>query len=221
MRSQGVIPFDHPTDWVNSMVAVAKNTEKLRICNDPRLLNKSIKREHHLPTIEEITTRLNGAKYFSTLDARSGFWEISLDEESSLLTTFSIIFDRYRFTRMPFAIHNAQEVFHKRLQEVLEDLPGVETDIDNILVWGQTQDEHDERLIMLLQRARDCNLKLNPEKSRIRKTEVLYIGHMLTGNGVKPDASKLEAITKMPAPEDKLGMQRLLGMVNYVAKFAT
>ena len=84
----------------------------------------------------------------------------------------------------------------------------------------QTQEEHDERLIKLLQRARDCNLKLNPDKSRIRKTEVLYIGHVLTGNRVKPDASKLEAITKMPAPEDKHGVQRLLGMVNYVAKFA-
>ena len=223
MCSQGVIvPVDHPTDWVNSMVAVEKkNTEKLRICIDPRPLNKAIKREHyHLPTIEEITTRLNGAKYFSTLDARLGFWQIPLDEESSFLTTFNTVFGRYRFTRMPFGIHSAQEVFHKRLHELLGDLPGVETDIDDILVWGRTQEEHDERLIKLLQRARDCNLKLNPDKSRIRKTEVLYIGHVLTSDGVKPDASKLEAITKMPAPEDKHGVQRLLGMVNYVAKFA-
>ena len=78
IRCQGVIiPVDHPTNWVNLMVAVEKkNTEKLRICINPRPLNKAIKREHyHLPTIKEITTRLNGAKYFSTLDARSGFWQ--------------------------------------------------------------------------------------------------------------------------------------------------
>ena len=80
MCSQGIIvPVDQPTDWVNAMVVVKKkNTDKLRICIDPRPLNKAIKREHyHLPTIEEITSRLSGAKYFSTLDAISGFWQIA------------------------------------------------------------------------------------------------------------------------------------------------
>ena len=121
---------------------------------------------------------------------------------------------------MPFGIHSAQEVFHKRLHELFHDLDGVETDIDDILVWGRTVQEHDERLEITLQRARQSNLKLNPDKCKIRCTEVLYIGHVLTGDGLKPDASKLEAILEMPAPEDKHGVQRLLGMVNYVAKFA-
>ena len=135
--SQGIIvPVDQPTDWVNTMVVVEnKHTEKLRICIDPRPLNKAIKREHyHLPTIEEITTRLSGAKYFSTLDASSGFWQIPFDEESSMPTTFGTPFGRYRYTRMPFGIHSAQEVFHKRLHELFHDLDGVETDIDDILV---------------------------------------------------------------------------------------
>jgi len=222
MCNQGIIvPVDQPTDWVNSMVAVEKkNTDKLRICIDPRPLNKAIKREHyHLPTIEEITTRLSGAKFFSTLDARSGFWQIPLDDESSTLTTFATPYGRYRFTRMPFGIHSAQEVFHKRLHELFQDLSGVETDIDDILVWGRTREEHDERLEKTLQRARESNLKLNPDKCKIRRSEVLYIGHVLTTDGVKPDVSKLEAITSMPTPEDKHGIQRLLGMVNYVAKF--
>ena len=85
MCDQGVIvPVDHPTDLANAMVAVQKkNTDNLRICIDPRPFNKAIKREHYyLPTIQQIT-RLSGAKYFSTLDARSGFWQIPLDEESS------------------------------------------------------------------------------------------------------------------------------------------
>ena len=112
MCEQGVIiPVDQPSDWVNAMVVVEKkNSDKPRICIDPRPLNKAIKREHyHLPTIEEITTRLTGAKFFSTLDAQSGFWQIPLDEESSRLTTFATPFGRYRFTRMPFGIHSAQE----------------------------------------------------------------------------------------------------------------
>ena len=116
---------------------------------------------------------------------------------------------------MPFGIHSAQEVFHKRLHELFHDLDGVETDIDDILVWGRTVEEHDERLEKTLQRARQSNLKLNPGKCKIRCTEVLHIGHVLTGDGFKPDASKLEAILEMPAPEDKHGVQRLLEMVNY------
>ena len=223
MFDQGaIVPVDHTTDWVNAMVTVVKkNPDKLRISMEPRPLNKAIRREHYyLPTIEQITTRLSGTKYFSTLYARSGFWQIPLDGESSLLTTFSTVFGRYSFIRLPFGIHSAQEVFHKRLHELLGDLPGVETDVDDILVSRRTQQEHDERLVNPLQRTRECNLKLNPDKSKIRQPEVLYIGHVLTGDGVRPDTSKIEAITKMPKPEDEQGMQRLLGMVNYVAKFA-
>ena len=155
------------------------------------------------------------------LDARSGFWQIPLDEEISLLTTISTVFRRKPFTRLLFRIHSAQEVFHKMLHELLGDLPGVKTDIDDILVWGRTQQEHDERLVNLLQQTRECKPKLIPDKSKIRQPEVLYIGHVLTGDGVRPDTSNIELImiTKMPKPEDKQGVQRLLGMVNYVAKF--
>ncbi|KXJ22526.1 Transposon Tf2-9 polyprotein [Exaiptasia diaphana] len=119
----------------------------------------------------------------------------------------------------PFGIRSAQEVFHNRLHELMYDLAGVETDIDDILVWGRTKTEHDERLYNVLKRSRECNLKLNPDKCKIRKTEVTYIGHRLTKDGVKPDNSKIEAIVNMPAPQDKKGVQRLLGMINYLAKF--
>ena len=142
-----------------------------------------------------------------------------LDEESSQLTTFNTPFGRFRFTRIPFGIRSAQEVFHKRMHEIFEDLEGVETDIDDILVWGRTRQEHDDRLRETLQRAREHNLSFNSEKCKFGQTRVVYIGHTLTGDGVEPDASKIEAIVDMPEPEDKKGVQRLLGMVNYVAKF--
>ena len=86
-----------------------------------------------------LASRLAGAIYFSKLDANQlGYWLITLDEESSRLTTFNTPFGRYRFRRMPFGIHSAQEVFQKRISQHFEDLEGVETDIDDILVWGTT-----------------------------------------------------------------------------------
>ena len=156
---------EEPTDWVNAMVVVEKPcTKKLRICLDPRPLNKAILREHYqLPTLEDISTRLTGAKVFSKLDASHGYWQVPLDEESQLLTTFNSPFGRYCYTRMPFGIKSAQEIFQKRMHQNFGDLAGVETDIDDILVWGSNEEEHHRRLIVL-QRCKKINLTLNKEK---------------------------------------------------------
>ena len=110
MEKTGVVEkVECPTQWVNSAVIIEKpDSEKLRICLDPRPLNEAIQREHFkMPTIEEITTRVAGAKVFSKLDANHGYWQILLDEESRLLTTFNTPFGRYCYKRMPFGIKSA------------------------------------------------------------------------------------------------------------------
>ena len=96
-------PVSKPTPWISSMLAVPKKNGKIRICFDPKDLNKAILRENYpLPTIEDIAYRLHGAKVFSVLDAKNGFWYVKLDEESSYLTTFHTPLGRYRWCRMPF-----------------------------------------------------------------------------------------------------------------------
>ena len=212
---------DQPTEWVNSLVIVEKpKTKKLRVCLDPRPLNVAIQREHfQIPTLDNIATRLTGAKIFSKLDANHGYWQVQLDQESQLLTTFNTPFGRYCFMRMPFGIKSAQEVFQKRLSQYFGDLPGVETDIDDILVWGTNAEEHDQRLHAVLTRCKDIRLTLNKEKCKFGVSEVTYIGHKLTPEGVHPDPDKVKAIKEMPAPSDKKGIERLLGTINYLAKF--
>ena len=177
---------DDPTEWVNSLVVVEKpKSKKLRVCLDPRPLNKAICREHfHLPTLEDITTRLTGACIFSKLDANHDYWQVPLVEESQPLTTFNSPFGRYCFKRMPFGIKSAQEVFQKRMSQLLGDLQGVETDIDDILVWGANQEEHDKRLIAVLDRCEKINLTLNREKCQFSVPKVSYIGHILSADGV-------------------------------------
>ena len=104
-----------PTDWVNSMATLEKPNGKLRLCIDPRDLNKAIKREYyHTRTIEEIITRMSNAKVFSDLDASSGFWQVKLDRESAKLCTFNTPFGRYMFSQLPFGISSAQDVFQAR-----------------------------------------------------------------------------------------------------------
>ena len=145
--------------------------------------------------------------------------QIPLSPESQLLTTFSSPFGRYCFLRMPFGIKSAQEIFQKRISQLLGDLPGVETNIGDILIWGKTKEEHNKRLNAVLKRCEEINLTLNKDKCLFSVPQVTYIGHILNAKGVQPDPEKVKAIHDMPAPLDKKGVERLLDTVNYLAKF--
>ena len=215
-----------PTDWISSMVVV-KKPNKLRICINPKDLNAAIKKPRfQMPTIDEMLPRLQNAKIFSVLDAKEGFYHIKLDKQSSKLTTFWTPFGRYRWLRMPFGISSAPEEYQRRQQEILEGLKGVEVIADDILVIGSgttdsdTVKDHDRNLKALLQRARESNLKLNKKKLKLRLHEVPYMGHLLTADGLKPDEEKIKAVKDMPKPASKQDVQRFLGFVNYLSKFA-
>ncbi|CAC5396000.1 unnamed protein product [Mytilus coruscus] len=220
MEKLGIVEkVEHPTECVSSIVIVEKADGKLRICLDPKDLNRAIKREHFiLPRQEEITAKLAGAKYFSKLDASSGFWNIKLDEESSNLCAFNKPFGRFKFLRLPFGIKSASEVFHKAVCKILQGLDGVESFIDDILVWGCTK-EHDKRLKEVLERIRTANLKLRRDKCEIGISEVTYFGHRYTREGLKIDDNKVKAITEKKSPTTKKELERFLGMVTYIAKF--
>ena len=114
-----IVPVTETTTWVSSLVVVEK-PHKLRICIDPRDLNKAIMRSHYpLPVLEDILPNLSKAKVFSVLDAKDGFWHVTLDNESSLLTTFNTPYGRYRWLRMPMGISSAPEEFQRRLDQAL------------------------------------------------------------------------------------------------------
>ena len=105
-----LIPVSEPTDWVNSIVLFETTNDKgevtkIRVYLDPRDLNKAIKREHYYTkTIDEVVTQLSGAKFFSVVDAKKGYWHVPLDEASSYLTTFNTPFGRYRLLGSPLAL---------------------------------------------------------------------------------------------------------------------
>ncbi|XP_061716623.1 uncharacterized protein K02A2.6-like [Cydia pomonella] len=221
MESLGVIrKVTHPTSWVNAIVMVAKKDGSFRVCLDPRPLNRVIRRQHYpLPTVTEIATKLKGARYFSKLDARSGFWMIQLDDDSADLCTFGTPYGRYQFLRLPYGINSASEVFHSKIRQLLEDLEGVDSFVDDVIVWGATEEEHDSRLRSLLERARQVGIKFNKEKCEFCVSEVTYLGHTFNSEGVKIDDKKLKAIKEMPSPSDRHSLERFLGMINYVAKF--
>ena len=209
---------DEPTDWVHNLVIVEKKNGILRLCLDPRDLNKVIKREHYrIPTAQEISSKLAGKKVFSTFDQKDGYWQVELDNYSSMLCTFSTPFGRYRFTRIPFGLASASEVFQKKNEAAFDGIDGVHIVADDIIIAAANVEEHDMILRQVLARAQDRNVKFNFDKLQLRVNSVKYLGTIVTDEGIKPDPAKVSAIVNMPGPTDKATLRRLLGMVNFLS----
>lgn len=209
-----------PTDWSSNLVIVEKSNGSLRLCLDPKDLNVAIKRQHYpIPTAEEVMANLSDMKHFSIVDMKEGFWQVRLDEASSDLCTFNTPMGRHRFRRLPYGIKSAPEVFQQLNSENFSDIPGVQIIFDDIIVAGKTELEHDRALVAVLERARERNIKFNPDKFQYNIKEVRYMGHVLSGKGVHPDDQRIKAIVAMPAPTSVKEVRRFMGMVNYVGKF--
>ena len=221
LEQQGVIaPVDRPTDWVHNLVITEKKSGSLRICLDPKPLNKAIKRERHsIPTVEDVLYRFNGKKIFTVVDMRDSYWHVKLDEPSSYLCTFHTPWGRKRFLRMPFGISSASEIMQKRNEHTFDDISGVHVIADDIIIAANDEREHDSILLKVLQRARECNIKFNLQKLQFKQKEVAYMGHVVTAEGLRACPKKTEAIVNMPCPTDKPSLLRFLGMVKYLAQF--
>lgn len=218
----GVIArVNEPTEWVNSMVVVEKKLGQLRICLDPHDLNKYIQRPHHpIKTLEDVLSELSGAKYFTKLDARSAYWALHLDQKSSYLTCFNTVHGRYRYLRLAMGLKNSMDLFQRKIDEIFQGLTGVIAIVDDIIVYGRTRSEHDANLRACLQRSLEKGIRINEEKMEVGVQEIGYFGHILSADGLKPDPAKISAVKDMPAPENKSELQTVLGMVNYLSKFA-
>ncbi|XP_052242487.1 uncharacterized protein K02A2.6-like [Dreissena polymorpha] len=220
MKENGYItPVHQPTEWVSSMVVSLKK-DNIRICIDPKDLNKAIKREHHpMKNVDDVVSNIPNAKLFSVLDAKSDFLQIRLDESSSYLTTFNTPLGRYRWLRLPFGIKSAPEIYQRIMDEMLKDVEGAFAIIDDILIAGDDIEHHDKIFKTVIKCATEYNLKLNYDKCMIRQTSVPYMGHILSESGLKADPAKLKSILEMPTPKDKEGVRRFLGFIQYLAKF--
>ena len=221
LESEGIIEkVSKPTEWVNSMVVVEKKDGGLRLCLDPRDLNEAIIRPHYpVPTFDDVAARIHGHTRFTKLDARCGYWMLVLDEQSSELTTFNTPSGRYKYKRLPFGLNCSQDIFQQRMEQAFSGLEGVNVIADDIVVSGKDDEEHDRNLNALLKRAEEANIKFHPSKFIYKQPCIPYFGNQLTAEGVKPDPFKIEALTKMPNPQNHEELATFLGMVNYLSRF--
>ena len=220
MEEQGIIT--EPTEWVNSITYPVKPNGDLRICLDPKDMNKAIIREHYkAPTLEEITHKLCGATKFSKVDCYKGFFAYLMDKASSMKTTFNTIprRGRYGYLRVPMGAKFSQDAYQIKMDQILEGLQGVITIHDDITIFGKGDEDHDANLIALMEHTKETRLTLNSKKCSIGQDSVSFFGVIFGKDGMRPDLKKIQGILEMPPPKDTTQLQSFLGMVNFMHNF--
>lgn len=215
-----VSPYNNPILLVPKKSATGDKTWRLVV--DFRQLNKKISPDKFpLPRIDEILDQLGRAKYFSTLDLKSGFHQIPLSEESKKYTAFSSNSGHYEFNRLPFGLNISPNSFQRMMTIALSGLPP-ETAflyIDDIIVIGCSINHHIANLKEVFQRLRKYNLKLNPHKCNFFKADVTYLGHHISASGIQPDKNKYTAIMNFPVPTNTDETRRFVAFCNYYRRF--
>ena len=221
MENQGIIrPCPEATDWVHNLVVVSKKNGDIRICLDPRNLNKHLVRNvHYTASFEDALHSLKNGKYFSTLDAKSGYWTKMLGESSQLLTAFNTPFKKYCFVRLPFGLSVSSEIFCAEMDQSLAGIPGTFPCADDVKVQGSTESHHDINLLETVEKAKKASIKFNPEKCQIKQAKVSYFGRIISQDGVEPCPKKVKAMQDMVAPKNKQELQSFFGTVNFMATF--
>ena len=211
---------DEPTDWVSSLAYAWKPNGRVRACLDAKELNDCIKRDHHrTPTVEEITHNFAGSTVFSKVDGTASYYCVELDDESQLLTTFNSPFGRYCFRRLPPGLICSQDIFQKKIDQILEQCTGVIGIADDFCIHGKDLQEHNTRLHHFMQAAREHGLVLNIDKCSIAQRQIPFFGHVYDEHGCHPDPAKVEAVHTMSRPTSRTKLQEFLGMVTWLAPF--
>ena len=224
MLADGIIePSRSP--WSSPVVLVRKKNGKRRFCIDFRRVNQVTRRDAYpLPQVEATLSKLREARFISTLDLTNGYWQVPLAPENRPITAFTVPGRGfYQFKVMPIGLHSAPATFQRLLDSVIgPDLePRAFAYLDDIIVLGRTFEEHLQNLREVLHRLQAANLRINPEKCEFGRTELKYLGHVVTAQGVRTDPDKVQAILGMPPPTNLRELRRFLGMVSWYRRFIT
>ncbi|XP_077538135.1 uncharacterized protein LOC144150167 [Haemaphysalis longicornis] len=219
LEDNDVIERVDASEWVSPLVVVRKKNGDIRLCVDLREPNKAIIIDGYpLPHVEELLQMFHGAVCFSKLDLASAYHQLLLEEGSRDLTTFVTHEGLFRFKRVCFGLASAPAVFQKMMSQILKNCRNVVCYLDDILVWGKTQAEHDASLVEVLTCIANSGMKLN-DKCLFSVKELDFLGHKISAEGISPLESKVKAIVHAPAPTDIKSLQSFLGLAGYYAKF--
>lgn len=221
MRQQNLIrPSTSP--WSSSIVLVKKKSGELRFCVDYRQVNEITKKNSYpIPRVDDSLDEMSGSKFFSTLDLKSGYWQIPMDEQSREKTAFASHMGLYEFNVMPMGLCNSAASFQRLMRIVLQGIEwqGTLAYLDDVIIYGRTFDEHVRRLADVLSRLESAGLTLKPSKCDLFKDEVRFLGHVVSKRGVMCDPEKVRSVAGWPVPKSVKQVRQFVGLTSYYRKF--
>ncbi|XP_030830382.1 uncharacterized protein LOC115919900 [Strongylocentrotus purpuratus] len=223
MHEAGVIRESF-SPYASPVVLVRKKDGSLRFCIDFRKLNqRTVRDSYALPRIDETLQMMQGARWFSSLDLKSGYWQLEIDERDKQKTAFVLPppLGLWECNRMPFGLCNAPSTFQRAMEKCLGELNHTVCVVylDDIIIYSKTMEEHVVRLEAVIQRLSDHGFKLKASKCKLLQTRVKYLGHILTSEGIGTDPDKTESVRSWPTPKNVKELRSFLGLASYYRKF--
>lgn len=220
MLRSGVIEPVETSEWATPLVPVRKADGGLRICADYKVtLNPALMIDRYpLPKIDDLLVGLNGARIFSKIDLSQAYNQIELDE-SRQYTVINTHRGLFKYNRLVYGLSSSPGIFQRIMSNLLSNIPGVEVFLDDIIIGSKDESTHLITLQRVLQKLHSNGMKLKKNKCHFLMEEVQYLGYIISKDGVKVDPSKVEAISKIPRPQNVTELRSFLGLVNFYAKF--
>ena len=208
--------------WSSPVVLVKKKDQSWRFCVDYRRLNAATQQDAYpLPRIDESLEALAGSRYFTTLDLLSGYWQVPLDTDAQEKSAFITRSGLWKWKVLPFGLTSAPATFQRLMEQVLRGLHWKTAllYLDDVIVIAPDFQTHIDRLAEVLQRLQQAGLKLKPKKCELLQTEVKYLGHLVSSDGIATDPEKVEAIREWPRPTCVRDLQAFLGTAGYYRQY--
>ena len=208
--------------WASPVVLVRKKDQTVRWCCDFRKLNEvTVKDAYPLPRIDMCLDCLGSAKYFTTMDLQSGYWQLEVDPADRHKTAFTTKYGLFEYSKLPMGLCNAPSTFQRCMELILRGLQWktVLIYLDDIIVFSPSIEEHLNQLADVFQLLSSAGLKLKPSKCNLLKQEVLFLGHIVSGSGVQPNPQLISTVKEWKVPVTVCQIQQFLGLCNYYRRF--
>ncbi|KAL1264128.1 hypothetical protein QQF64_004483 [Cirrhinus molitorella] len=217
----GIIKESH-SPYASPIVIARKKNGAVRMCIDYRTLNaRTIPDQYTTPRVDDALDCLVGSQWFSVLDLRSGYYQIAMAEADKEKTAFICPLGFYQFERMPQGVTGAPATCQRLMERVVGDmnLLQVLVYLDDLIVFGKSLEEHEERLLKVLDRLEEAGLKVSIDKCCFCQNRVKYVGHIVSKEGIATDPDKIAAVTHWPQPTDLKSLRSFLGFCGYYRRF--